>query len=643
MFGNKRFAVMPFCRKVDIFSLNIWFSVSLKGLTCLLIGCKDKLSLQPIFVWFFYPCQDFTGTSQIALKYGGNMEKNNRRLLRNQLFTKSKGWLAVSIITMVMLSLYNLVVSWLLQKIIDIAAGNDQTPLSYVLGIACTSFLIFMLAYAAYRTARPRFVKIAMTQYKAVVFEKILSKRIGAFSQDSTGKVISALTNDMRSVEDYYLDSILTVTDISVSFFGALALMLWYSPALTAVAILLSILPLIVSIKPAQKLASAEKRVSDKNASYVEAIKDILSGFSVIKSFRAEAEIEKRFSEFNDEIENAKYSRRYADETVNLLSTAASVVMRLGIFLFGAWLAVSGKGITPGTVLVFLQLVNFVISPIERMPSILANRKAAIAITDKISDFLLETEKAECVVIPRTLTKGISVRGLSFGYDGNEILKNVNIDFRPGSKYAIVGASGAGKTTLLNLLMQAADNYSGSITFDGVELRAIDSSSLFDALSFVQQNVFVFNDTIYNNVTLYKKFSSEVVHQAIANAGLSDIINSHGQDYICGDNGSALSGGEKQRISIARALLRDYSVLLMDEATAALDKATANTIMKAVITMDNTTRIVVTHRLDENILRQYDEIIYLHHGTIGERGTFDALIAKKALFYSLFTISQRSN
>ena len=568
-------------------------------------------------------------------------QTNNRNHLKHQLFLHSKAWLTIAILSMVVLSAYNLVVSWLLQKIIDIAAGNDSTSLIFIALVAVVTFVVFMIAYFIYRSARPKFIQTAMTQYKAGIFEKIFGKKIGALSNENTGKLISALTNDMRSVEDYYLDSILTVVDISVSFVGALILMLWYSPILTIAAILLSFLPVIASLPPAQKLAEAEKKVSEGNAGYVEMIKDILSGFPVIKSFRAEREIQERFEADNRKIENIKYARRYAEENVNLFSTAASVIMRLGVFVIGAWMAVSETGITPGIVLVFLQLVTFVISPIERMPALLANRKAAIAIMDKLSGFLFEYEEAGGKELPHALTNGISIHNLSFGYeDEKEILHHINLNFTPGKKYAIVGGSGSGKTTLLNLIMQTYDNYEGSIMFDGTELRHIHPDSLFQTISLVGQSVFVFNDTVYNNITLYKDFSDSDIQSAIIKAGLSELVAGHGKDYICGENGSALSGGEKQRISIARTLLRNTSVLLMDEATAALDEITANGIMNTVLAMEGVTCIIVTHRLDEKVLREYDEIIVLHHGYIAEHGTFDRLIDKHGLFYSLYTVSQ---
>ena len=176
--------------------------------------------------------------------------------------------------------------------------------------------------------------------------------------------------------------------------------------------------------------------------------------------------------------------------------------------------------------------------------------------------------------------------------------------------------------------------------FDKIELRHIRPDSLFQTISLVHQNVFVFNDTIYHNVTLYKDFPDKEVRSALLAAGLSGLLANHGMDYVCGENGRALSGGEKQRISIARALLQNTSVLLMDEATAALDEITANSIMNSFLAMENITGIVVTHRLDETIMQKYDEIIVLHHGEVAEKGTFDHLINKRGLFYSLFTVSK---
>jgi ABC-type multidrug transport system fused ATPase/permease subunit len=204
-----------------------------------------------------------------------------------------------------------------------------------------------------------------------------------------------------------------------------------------------------------------------------------------------------------------------------------------------------------------------------------------------------------------------------------------------------VGASGSGKSTLLNLLMASSRDYQGTITYDGKELRNIATSSLYNVVSIIQQNVFVFNSTIRDNITMFSEFPEEEIARAIRLSGLEKLIQERGADYLCGENGSGLSGGERQRISIARALLRKTPALFVDEATASLDAETSFEVLDAILKLENHTRIIVTHDLDENILKRCSGIFVLRNGVVEERGTFDSLMQQKGYFYSLFTVSQK--
>ena len=230
---------------------------------------------------------------------------------------------------------------------------------------------------------------------------------------------------------------------------------------------------------------------------------------------------------------------------------------------------------------------------------------------------------------------------MTFSYEpGKQVLHGVSARFDAGKSYAIVGGSGSGKSTLLNLLMASHSGYGGDICYDGAELRGIRAESLYDLVSIVQQNVFIFNSSVRDNITMFREFDKSEVDEAIRLSGLSELIAARGEDYLCGENGIGLSGGEKQRISIARSLLRKTPVLLMDEATAALDAETAYYITSSILQLDGLTRIVVTHALDETLLRRYDRIFTLKNGRLIESGTFDELMDKKEYFYSLFTVSQ---
>lgn len=326
---------------------------------------------------------------------------------------------------------------------------------------------------------------------------------------------------------------------------------------------------------------------------------------------------------------------------MSLMGAAAAGSAQLGVFLVGAYLALRGHSITPGVLIVFVQLMNFIIEPIASVPGILAGRRAALALIDKLARALENNVRDEGRAIPAALETGIEIKDLSFSYDKDApTLSGINMRFEKGKSYAIVGASGSGKSTMLNLLMAAHSDYKGDIRYDGAELRGIDASSLYDMVSLVQQDVFVFNASIRDNITMFCDFPREKTDRAIKLSGLSELIREKGEDYLCGENGAGLSGGEKQRISIARSLIRETPVLLVDEATAALDKETAYRVIKAILNLDGLTRIVVTHALEEGLLRQYDRILTLKGGRLIEQGDFETLMAQKGYFYSLYTVSQ---
>lgn len=573
------------------------------------------------------------------MKKETEIQRIRKRYLK-EIVCQSRKWLVMAGIAMLILSIYNIVISWLLQTIIDIVSGDSSMTILQVGIIAMITFLIFIAAYVIYRVARPKYLYQAMLCYKQKVFCKMIDKNLSSFRKENTSKYLSMYTNDAKMIEMYYFDSVLEMIDLTVSFVGALLLMLWYSPILTVFGLILSVLPIAASLPIANKMAEAERKVSDGNGEFVSIVRDILQGFPVIKSFQAEKEMKKNFFRENERMEHLKYQSRYIEESINLWGTAASVMMRLGIFLIGAWMSVSGYGVTPGIVLVFLQLMNYVISPIERIPSILAKRKAAIGLIEKmlVSVQINQEQMKENKI--GMLKKGISLKDVSVSIGNKNVLHHLNFEFEIGKKYAVVGSSGAGKSTLINTIMGGFSPVQGEVLFDGIDSREIQPESLFQVMALVQQSVFVFRDTIRNNITLFKEFDEEKVKKAADQAGLRELIDKRGLNDSCGENGNKLSGGERQRIAIARALLRGSQVLLLDEATAALDNQTSYAVIDAVLSMKEMTEIIVTHRLEEKLLYQYDEILVMHAGEIVEKGTFQELMQKKGFFYSLYVVSK---
>ena len=566
--------------------------------------------------------------------------KKKSREFRRRLFYKNKMCFIASVIMTIVMSFLNLMISWLIQQIMDCTANQDMQALVRSAWIVIIVVVIYTIANVMYRAVYPRFLQRAMQQYRDYTFSRLTQKSLRSFSKEGTALYVSALTNDCTSIENNYLAATFTLIELLFCFLGALIMMLYYSPVMLVLAVALSFLPVAVSMTAGNRLTEQEKEISKKNERFVSIVNELLSGFPVIKSFRAETQASRLFSRRNEQAEEAKKNKRRTEQLISLLANDAGIIAQMGIFLAGAWLAISGKGVTAGVVIVFVQLMNYILNPISQVPLLWSNRKAAIALMEKLSDALSENVREEGREKINGFSEKIEVKDLTYGYEPeSHVLKDLDVQFDAGKSYAIVGGSGSGKSTLLNLLMGSSSNYQGEICIDGVSIKNIESESLYQLMTSVQQNVFVFNDTIRNNVTMFHEFSDKEVTLALERSGLSELIEKRGEDFVCGENGANLSGGERQRISIARALLRKSPILLVDEATAALDAATARAVSFSILNLVGMTRIVVTHRLEEAILRRYDKILVMKNGTICEQGNFDTLMQQKGQFYSLFQIA----
>lgn len=566
--------------------------------------------------------------------------KKKSREFIHQLYYKNRINFIVTIILTIAMSSLNLMISWLIQQIMDCTANQDMQALVRSAWIVIIVVVIYTIANVMYRAVYPRFLQRAMQQYRDYAFSRLTQKSLRSFSKEGTTLYVSALTNDCTSIENNYLAATFTLIELLFCFLGALIMMLYYSPMMLVLAVALSFLPVAVSMTAGNRLTEQEKEISKKNERFVSIVNELLSGFPVIKSFRAETQASRLFSQRNEQAEEAKKNKRRTEQLISLLANDAGIIAQMGIFLAGAWLAISSKGVTAGVVIVFVQLMNYVLNPISQVPLLWSNRKAAIALMEKLSDALSENVREEGREKLNGFSEKIEVKDLTYGYEPESpVLKDLDVQFDAGKSYAIVGGSGSGKSTLLNLLMGSSSNYQGEICIDGVSIKNIESESLYQLMTSVQQNVFVFNDTIRNNVTMFHEFPDKEVTLALERSGLSEFIEKHGEEFVCGENGANLSGGERQRISIARALLRKSPILLVDEATAALDAATARAVSFSILNLVGMTRIVVTHRLEEAILRRYDKILVMKNGTICEQGNFDTLMQQKGQFYSLFQIA----
>lgn len=442
----------------------------------------------------------------------------------------------------------------------------------------------------------------------------------------------------LNSIENNYLQN--TFDIVLNIFYLALALivMVYYDVKFTICVILLMISSFVISSLTGGGLAKEESAVSYKNGQFANVVKDILLGFPVIKSFCAQNAAISIFSKANVALEHQKCRRRKKDFLINIVGNTMSFLVQAGVMLLGAYFVLHGR-ITVGVLIAFIQLMNYIVQPVQQIPRALANRKAAIGLIQKIEESTKCNISLDIKIPLERNDKGIVYRDVCFGYDEKEVvLKNINVMFESGKSYAIVGGSGSGKSTLVNLLLGGFEQYSGSVKINGREIRDVEIESLYSLLAVVWQNVYVFDSSIEDNITMFGNYSKEEIREAADSSGLSDLIREKGLAYDCGENGCMLSGGEKQRISIARCLIRKPSILIMDEGTSALDAETSYEIESSILQMNNVTKIVITHKLNEEILKNYDSIIVMNDGKIDSVGSFEELMKRRGYFSRLMEV-----
>lgn len=557
---------------------------------------------------------------------------------KNQFMVNNKFNFLITVITQTIFSAVSISISFLMMVTIEAIEYTDTQRIK----IAGTLVVVILVLYATFgylqKIFRNRYIKTGLAQFKHYIFSKILSKSIREFGESSTGKVINAFSNDLSSIESHYLDGTLQIIQQVLMFLISLVAMYYLNWILATCVILACIIPVTFSMCLGRHLITKERKMSDEGESFVDQVKDLLNGFILIKSFKAEEEVIDLFEKNNFSLEEAKRDRRDTNDSVSLASTFSTILVISMIFTVGLYLAYQ-EVMSIGAIIAFVELSHYATGPVEKILPLLSNRRASAGLITKVAEVIADQGETEDKIDIKGISSSIEVKDVSFSYCGDKkILNNINLKFEKGKSYAIVGGSGCGKSTLIQLLLGYYNDYTGEILIDGTELRKISLDSLYDTISVIQQNVFLFDSSVKDNITMFKEFDKDKIEDAINMAGLSSLINDKGINYMGGEGGKNLSGGEKQRISIARCLIRETPVIIMYEATAALDNKTAYEIEDAILNLKDLTRIVVTHKFNEDIMKRYDEIIVIRDGKVAEYGDFQELMRERKYFYSLYNV-----
>ncbi len=522
--------------------------------------------------------------------------------------------------------------------IVDIFSNGETEK--FVPIILASIFLIILLFVTEYIDGyvMSSYIKNTVNYLRCDIFTKILNKDMKDFSLDNSGKYISILYNDIKIIEDSLLNNIFLVISSFISFIISLLFLFSISPSIVIFIVIFGILGFVIPSALSKKLIIEKNNYSHNLEEITSVTKDLFSGFEVIKGFNIGSKINTIFKNSSNTVESTKKKCSILESIIKGFSLSFSVTVYLGVLILGGYLMYKGE-ISVGTAIIIIQLSTHIVGPVKTSISLINQIKSVSLIADKIDEILYDScEDIEEVSLPK-FENSIEVKNLDFSYTNDrKALNNINLTFEKNKKYAIVGESGCGKSTLIKLLMRYYKDYNGDILIDNKDIHKIFSNDLYKNMSMIQQNVFMFDDSIKENIKLFANYSDEEVLSICDRSGLSNLISRlpDGINSLVGENGNRLSGGEKQRIAIARSLINNTKILILDESTSALDNETAYNLESSLLSINDLTLIVVTHKLIKNILLNYDEIIVMKDGMVIEKGSFDYLISLKGYFYSLY-------
>jgi len=487
-----------------------------------------------------------------------------------------------------------------------------------------------------------------LNDMRSKMYEKILQLPIGYFSEQRKGDIMSKLSNDLGDVEGSTVSVLESIFREPITIILFFVYMVILSPQLTLFLVIFLPIAGFILGRIGRSLKKENKSVLQQFGLLFSTIEETLGGIRIIKAFNAEKKIQRKFEEQNEEMFHLKNKANRRRDLASPVSEALGVTAVLCILWYGGRLVLSGDPsftLNAGDFLAYIAIFTQLIQPLKGLSSASYNIQKGAASIERIENLI--NENVGIKEIPnaqelKTFSHSIELKNVSFGYEDNIVLKNINLTIGKGKTIALVGSSGAGKSTLADLIPRFIDASEGEVLIDGVNIKNYTLHSIRNQMGIVTQEAILFNDSIANNIALAKDNASkdEIINAAtIANAAKFIETKEEGYDTNIGDRGLKLSGGERQRMTIARAVLKNPPILILDEATSSLDTESERLVQDAINNlMSNRTSIVIAHRL--STIRHANEIIVLQKGEIVERGTHDSLINQNGFYKRLVDMQE---
>lgn len=554
---------------------------------------------------------------------------------------KNKLLLVVTVLFSVITSVGNAVVAIFLQKIIDVTMGKDFNGFLNVLLATLAYIALYGMCYFIYAVTSKMLVRNLTRMLRKKVFRGVLRRGYQDFTSVNTADYISALTNDVKLVEENYILPLLLMLQHAITFVATLVLLLILSPVVTGCLVLCMILMYTIPSLFGKALQSRQDALSGKLARFTTRLKDIFSGYEVIKSYRVTSKVEEEFRQENHEVADAKYAADKLFVINESLSQMLAIITQVVAIFVSAYLVLRGS-ISMGTLIALVQLGGSFVWPIVTLMQNLPKVKSIKPVLARLDEFSDYSDSSFTGTETPSFRSELKAKSLAFSYDPEHpVLSGAELTLRKGKKYAVVGESGCGKTTLIKLLSGCYAGYEGEIWLDDRELRTLDIERVREMISIIHQNVYMFDKSIEENICIYQSFPKEKLDQALRLSGVDRFLSqtTDGLASPVGENGANLSGGQRQRIAIARALVQRTPILILDEGTSAIDMQTAYDIESRLLKIPELTLLTVTHKMSGELLGKYDEIIFMKDGIVAEMGNLEELLRRKAEFATFYSLN----
>nr|WP_317448557.1 ABC transporter ATP-binding protein [uncultured Sellimonas sp.] len=509
-----------------------------------------------------------------------------------------------------------------------------------ILALLGTSYLTRALALLVSAFFLTNAIQQTMHDLRGALQKKIQKMPVSYFDEHAFGDVLSCVTNDVDTLSNALQQTLTRVISGVLTFILAVSMMLRINVVMTLIAMI--IIPLValitkVFVKRSQDLFDLQqKTVGQLNGT----ITELYGGFNEIISYNKQEDVERQFEEVNQKMRNSAFKAQFVS---SLISPCVSLVTYLTIgtcAVVGCLQVIQGT-ITIGQLQAFVRYIWQINDPLSQVSQLSAQVQAAFSAMRRIFTLLSEEEEdqgGEVQIEKDKIEGNVTFEHVQFGYDEELLMKDVNIDVKKGQTVAIVGPTGAGKTTLMNLLLRFYDVKGGSIKIDGVDIRDMNREDLRSLFSLVLQDTWLFSGSIYDNIRYGRQNArkDEIISAAkMANVHHYIRTLSKGYDSLINEEANNISQGEKQLLTIARAILKDPQILILDEATSSVDTRLERRLQEAMLrVMEGRTSFVIAHRL--STIRDADMILVLRDGDIVEQGTHQELLAKKGMYEKLY-------